>query len=139
MSGYTPVRNGKLCPACDCSPATFTHLPAWPININSALTVIRFHLNLGEHPECRVGLYKQLAELKNVVSDYRESPAQNAALKGPIVELLAAAGLEQDCPFQSADGQPQQLSPEAAAEVDDEVFAAYAGELNTYLQVDAAP
>ena len=84
---------------------------------------------------CRAGLYKQLAELKNVVSDYRENPEHNAALKGPIVELLAAAGLEQDCPFRGPDGSPSQLSPEAAEKVADEAFAAYAGELNTYLQV----
>ncbi len=85
---------------------------------------------------CRAGLYKQLAELKNVVSDYRESPAQNAALKGPIIELLAAAGLEQDCPFRNAVGEACQLSPETAAEVEDDAFAEYACQLNTYLQVD---
>ncbi|KAK9860391.1 hypothetical protein WJX84_004358 [Apatococcus fuscideae] len=86
-------------------------------------------------PYGRAGLYKQLAELKNVVSDYRENPKHNAALKGPIIELLAAAGLEQDCPFRNADGAPHQLSPEAAEGVADETFAAYASELNTYLQV----
>ena len=83
----------------------------------------------------RTGLYKQLAELKNVVSEYRENPAQSAALKSTIIELLSAAGLEQDCPFHGADGQAQQLSPEAAAQVDDDTFAAYASELMTYLQV----
>lgn len=87
--------------------------------------------------ECRAGLYKQLAELKNVVTEYRENPQQSAALRGPIIELLAAAGLEQDCPFRNPDGTPCPLSPAAAEKVADEAFAAYAGELNTYLQVHA--
>ena len=30
---------------------------------------------------CRAGLYKQLAELKGLVAEYRENPSGNAALK----------------------------------------------------------
>ena len=30
---------------------------------------------------CRAGLYKQMAELKALVSEYRENPSANAALK----------------------------------------------------------
>ena len=30
---------------------------------------------------CRAGLYKQLAELKGLVAEYRENPEGNAALK----------------------------------------------------------
>ena len=30
---------------------------------------------------CRAGLYKQMAELKALVSEYREDPSANAALK----------------------------------------------------------
>ena len=30
---------------------------------------------------CRAGLYKQLAELKALVAEYREDPDKNAALK----------------------------------------------------------
>ena len=30
---------------------------------------------------CRAGLYKQMAELKALVSEYRENPVANAALK----------------------------------------------------------
>ena len=43
-------------------------------------------------PYGRAGLYKQLAELKALVAEYREAPGSNAALKGPIVELLSSAG-----------------------------------------------
>ena len=40
----------------------------------------------------RAGLYKQMAELRALVQEYRESPAANQALRGPIVENLNAAG-----------------------------------------------
>ena len=33
---------------------------------------------------CRAGLYKQMAELKALVSEYREKPAANAALKARV-------------------------------------------------------
>lgn len=32
-------------------------------------------------------------------AEYRESPETNEALKGPVLELLASAGLQEDCPF----------------------------------------
>ena len=36
----------------------------------------------------RAGLYKQLAELKALVAEYREDPAKNAALKVCIFAVL---------------------------------------------------
>ncbi len=36
---------------------------------------------------CRAGLYKQMAELKALVSEYRESPSANAALKVRLKRL----------------------------------------------------
>ena len=91
-------------------------------------------------PYGRAGLYKQLAELKALVGELREDPAgSSAALKGPIAELLAATGLQEDCPFDeaaAAAGQPVvELTAEAADGVSDEAFAAYASRLYTYLQV----
>ena len=36
---------------------------------------------------CRAGLYKQLAELKGLVAEYRENPEGNAALKVSPVSI----------------------------------------------------
>ena len=93
---------------------------------------------------CRAGLYKQLAEVKNLVSEFREDPQRNGALRGPIIENLRASGLDKDCPFRpphalhanghvssSEDGS---LTAESAAEVPLAEFEEYAGRLNSYLQ-----
>lgn len=40
---------------------------------------------------CRAGLYKQMAELKALVSEYREDPSANAALKVWIHACSGAA------------------------------------------------
>lgn len=43
-------------------------------------------------PYGRAGLYKQLAELKGLIMEYRESPQESASLKEPIVEALISTG-----------------------------------------------
>ena len=43
-------------------------------------------------PCCRAGLYKQLAELKNLLAEFREAPARNTALRMPIIQTLNASG-----------------------------------------------
>ncbi|CAL8470018.1 g9560 [Coccomyxa elongata] len=90
-------------------------------------------------PYGRAGLYKQLAELKALVAEYREDPAKNAALKVPIVENLTASGLQEDCPFLAAssadNSRPEYLTAETVEAIDTEAFAEYAGRLNQYLQV----
>ena len=97
---------------------------------------------------CRAGLYKQLAEVKNLVAEFREDPQRNTALRGPIVENLRAAGLQKDCPFRPASGavasngharganktDQDDLTAEAAMEVPVKEFAEYAGRLYAYLQ-----
>ena len=40
------------------------------------------------------GLYKQLSTLKDLISEYRENPDANAALRGPILENLNLSGLQ---------------------------------------------
>ncbi|KAK9915657.1 hypothetical protein WJX75_002261 [Coccomyxa subellipsoidea] len=90
-------------------------------------------------PYGRAGLYKQLAELKALVAEYREDPAKNAALKAPIVDNLMASGLQEDCPFRASSGggdsKAEYLTAESVEEVDTESFAEYAGRINQYLQV----
>ena len=87
----------------------------------------------------RAGLYKQLAELQNVLAEFREEPSANAALKEPIVNLLQASGLQKDCPFRpAADGSgvvaeggaaAVALTTENVAEVAPEAFEAYCSHL----------
>ena len=48
---------------------------------------------------CRAGLYKQLAELKTLLAEYREAPARNTALRKPIIQTLNASGEAPDQPF----------------------------------------
>jgi hypothetical protein len=51
-------------------------------------------------PYGRAGLYRQTAELRDLLNDYREDPVSNdAALRGPIFDLIASAGLDADCPY----------------------------------------
>lgn len=63
-------------------------------------------------PYGRAGLYKQMAELKALLAEYREQPEASEALKGPILELLASAGLQEDCPF---DGGPETAAAAASS------------------------
>lgn len=54
---------------------------------------------------------------------------------------LQQSGLQSDCPFRPAGAgrAAEQLTPEAAADVDATEFAEYAGRLNQYLQVRRFP
>jgi hypothetical protein len=56
--------------------------------------------------------------------------------QAPIVENLIATGLQEDCPFDTADGA-EPLTAEAAENLDTEAFSEYAGRLNQYLQVSS--
>ncbi|CAG9464037.1 unnamed protein product [Pedinophyceae sp. YPF-701] len=90
-------------------------------------------------PYGRAGLYKQLAELKALLQEYREDPENNEALRAPIAQQLNASGLEDDCPYRpsAASGLASdfRLTPESAGEVPAGEFGEYAGELYAYLQV----
>ena len=51
-------------------------------------------------PYGRAGLYRQTAELRGLLTEYREDKETNfEALRGPIFDLIASAGLDADCPF----------------------------------------
>jgi len=50
-------------------------------------------------PYGRAGLYKQLAALKELVNEYRESPDVSSSLRRPILDTLTTSGLTEDCPF----------------------------------------
>ena len=51
-------------------------------------------------PYGRAGLYRQTAELRELLAEYREAPDANfLALAGPVFDLVASAGLDADVPF----------------------------------------
>ena len=84
-------------------------------------------------------MYKQLSELKALVDEYRENPVANASLKGPIVQSLVQAGLEQECPLQPAKAAEAvtEMSEEAAEGIPDADFTEWVGRVYVYLQVGA--
>ena len=116
-------------------------------------------------PYGRAGLYRQTAELRELLAEYREAPDANfRALAGPVFDLVASAGLDADVPFrpsadsgrESAEAEAPRVTSETArlvadtAESEEEdaadedakktrvtaaAFEAYAGELFAYLGV----
>lgn len=89
-------------------------------------------------PYGRAGLYKQLAQVRDLLAEFREDPAAaDASLRAPIIESLNQSGLQEDCPFRvdPSTGAKEFLSAESVAEVSPEAFLEYAGRLWAYLQV----
>ena len=92
-------------------------------------------------PYGRAGLYQQTAELRELLSDYREDPETNAdALRGPIFDLVTSAGLDADCPYvDAATGERVRVTSESLEKgevtVTNEAFSEYASELYAYLGV----
>lgn len=83
-------------------------------------------------PYGRSGLYKQLAELKAIVSEYRESEKGIDELRVPMVELMDSVGLQKDCPYQT-DGEVLELNSENVDSIDANDFSEYVSRLYTYL------
>jgi len=83
-------------------------------------------------PYGRSGLYKQLASLKELLSDYRSDPQANQALKETIVDTIAAAGLFKDCPY--SEKQPK-ITVSDLGSISDIDFNEFVQRMFTYLQV----
>eukprot|EP00899_Mesostigma_viride_P018142 jgi/Mesvir1/26329/Mv22508-RA.1 len=97
-------------------------------------------------PYGRAGLYKELANLKDVINEYREKPEANEVLREVIVTNLSKAGLQDDVPFipavdggqeaaGAAAGVPAPLTAENVGSVDGAVFQHYVGRVYEYLSV----
>ena len=86
-------------------------------------------------PYGRAGLYKELMSLRELISEYREDPAKNAALKEAIVKKLFDAGLDADCPFPEARKLSMDFTPETVNLFSTKVFNQYLVTLYDYLQV----
>ncbi|HEY9669835.1 MAG TPA: magnesium chelatase subunit H [Waterburya sp.] len=86
-------------------------------------------------PYGRAGLYKELMALRDLISEYREDPEKNYALKEAICKKIADTGLEADCPFEDAKKLGIAFTPENARMFSAHAFNDYLVKLYEYLQV----
>jgi len=86
-------------------------------------------------PYSRAGLYKELVSLRDLMSEYREDPQKNYALKEAICKKIVDTGLDADCPLEDAKRLGIAFNPENARLFSAEVFNRYLVKLYEYLQV----
>ncbi len=86
-------------------------------------------------PYGRAGLYKELVALRDLISEYREDPEKNYALKEAICKKIVDTGLDADCPFEDAKKLGIALTPENARMFSGYAFNDYLVKLYEYLQV----
>ncbi|HEY9605932.1 MAG TPA: magnesium chelatase subunit H [Allocoleopsis sp.] len=86
-------------------------------------------------PYGRAGLYKELMALRDLISEYREDPEKNYALKEAICKKIVDTGLEADCPFEDAKKLGIAFTPENARMFSAHAFNDYLVKLYEYLQV----
>ncbi|MBD2337099.1 magnesium chelatase subunit H [Calothrix sp. FACHB-156] len=86
-------------------------------------------------PYGRAGLYKELLALRDLISEYREDPQKNYALKEAICTKIVDTGLEADCPLEDAKKLGIAFSYENMRMFSAHVFDDYLVKLYEYLQV----
>ncbi|HEY9695049.1 MAG TPA: magnesium chelatase subunit H [Oculatellaceae cyanobacterium] len=86
-------------------------------------------------PYGRAGLYKELVALRDLITEYREDPQKNYALKEAICKKIVDIGLDADCPFEDAKRLGIEFTPENARMFSADVFNRYLVKLYEYLQV----
>lgn len=86
-------------------------------------------------PYGRAGLYKELIALRDLISEYREDPEKNYALKEAICKKIVDTGLDADCPFEDAKKLGIAFTPENARMFSARAFNDYLVKLYEYLQV----
>jgi magnesium chelatase subunit H len=86
-------------------------------------------------PYGRAGLYKELVALRDLISEYREDPQKNYALKEAICKKIVDTGLEADCPFEDAKKLGISFTPENVRMFSAHAFNEYLVKLYEYLQV----
>lgn len=86
-------------------------------------------------PYGRAGLYKELVTLRDLITEYREDPEKNFALKEAICKKLLDTGLEADCPFEEGKRLGISLTPETVRLFSAHAFNDYLVKLYEYLQV----
>jgi magnesium chelatase subunit H len=86
-------------------------------------------------PYGRAGLYKELVNLRDLISEYREDPQKNAVLKEAICQKIVDSGLESDCPFTEGKKLGIAFTTENARLFSNDVLLPYFVKLYEYLQV----
>ncbi|OUL22620.1 magnesium chelatase subunit H [Nostoc sp. T09] len=86
-------------------------------------------------PYGRAGLYKELLALRDLISEYREDPQKNYALKEAICRKIVDTGLDADCPLADAKKLGISFSYENVRMFSAHVFDDYLVKLYEYLQV----
>lgn len=86
-------------------------------------------------PYGRAGLYKELVNLRDLISEYREDPEKNYLLKEGICKKIVDTGLEVDCPFDDAKRLGIPFTPENVRMFSNHAFDHYLVKLYEYLQV----
>ncbi|MBW4499138.1 MAG: magnesium chelatase subunit H [Scytonema hyalinum WJT4-NPBG1] len=86
-------------------------------------------------PYGRAGLYKELVALRDLISEYREDPEKNYALKEAICKKIVDTGLDADCPFEDAKRLGIGFTPENVRMFSGHAFNDYLVKLYEYLQV----
>ncbi|OUL28590.1 magnesium chelatase subunit H [Nostoc sp. RF31YmG] len=86
-------------------------------------------------PYGRAGLYKELLALRDLISEYREDPKKNYALKEAICRKIVDTGLDADCPLEDAKKLGIPFSYENVRMFSAHVFDDYLVKLYEYLQV----
>ncbi|MCX7594565.1 MAG: magnesium chelatase subunit H [Fischerella sp.] len=86
-------------------------------------------------PYGRAGLYKELVVLRDLISEYREDPEKNYALKEAISKKIVDTGLDADCPFEDARRLGIPFTPENIRMFSAHAFNDYLVKLYEYLQV----
>ncbi|MBW4631742.1 MAG: magnesium chelatase subunit H [Iphinoe sp. HA4291-MV1] len=86
-------------------------------------------------PYGRAGLYKELVALRDLISEYREDPQKNYALKEAICKKIVDTGLDADCPFEDAKRLGISFTPENIRMFSAHAFDNYLVKLYEYLQV----
>ncbi|MFN6568141.1 magnesium chelatase subunit H [Dendronalium sp. ChiSLP03b] len=86
-------------------------------------------------PYGRAGLYKELVALRDLISEYREDPKKNYALKEAICKKIVDTGLDADCPFEDAKKLGIPFTPENIRMFSAHAFDDYLVKLYEYLQV----
>ena len=94
MHQFNDLIGRLLCCSCSQTPTlTWSHAANNPSE--SIIAKRRGYGTIVSHnvpPYGRAGLYKQLAELQSMVTEYREDPEGNQVLRRPILAALQSAG-----------------------------------------------
>ncbi|MGB8702416.1 MAG: magnesium chelatase subunit H, partial [Thermosynechococcaceae cyanobacterium] len=86
-------------------------------------------------PYGRAELYKTLAALKDLITEYREDPAKNDVLRESICKQIVDSGIDADCPFSEAKRLGIEFTLENARLFSAHAFLDYLVTLYDYLLV----